>query len=306
MIHGESTLNWDLFFSRIQKGKRTMSVLLTLLCLFFATYPRSINAHNNMQQTTQIQVPSSSKFKLITTLYHETNETRCLEYITCIEKNLQNPLIDTIYVIYETTKDKAYGNKLLDYLKSKKIKITYTTERPSYGVFFELANKEYPNSKVIVSNADIFFNETLNSLTHYDLRNKFLALTRWNVAQDGTLTECSPRGSCQDTWIFQTPLPPFENTAIKLGTWGCEHAIAYQAQKSGLFVANPSRSIQCCHLHLSEYRAGSQKASYENQGKISIIPKCTIMELDEQCKALYISQLRLRTGRRIPIILDKI
>lgn len=280
-----------------------MKILPALLCLVFASYSNQLNP-NTAQQVTQRPLPSTSKFKLITTLYNETNEIRCLEYITCIEKNLKHPLIDTIHVIYETTKDKAAGNKLLDYLKSKNIKITYTPERPSYGVFFELANKEYPHCKVIVSNADIFFNETLNNLALYDLRNNFLALTRWDVTQDGSLTECSPRGTCQDTWIFQTPLPIFENTTIKLGTWGCEHAIAYQAQKSGLFIANPSRSIQCCHLHLSAYRTGTQISSYKNEGKISIIPKCTIMELDEQYKALYLRQLRLRTGRRNPIIMD--
>lgn len=252
------------------------------------------------------QTPISSKFKLLTTLYNEKNEKRRLEFITCIETNLKNTSIDTIHVIYDTAKDDVHGSLLLDYLKTKNVKISYMPGRPSYGDFFAIANNVYPNCKVMVSNADIFFNETLALLESYDLRDKFLALTRWTVRSDGTLVECSPRGSCQDTWFFQTPLRTFENSSIKIGTWGCEHAIAYQAQKSGLTLFNPSRSIQCCHLHLSDIHNSIQDSPYKNMGKITVINKCTIMEMDETQRTLYLDKLRLRAGRRTPIILNNI
>ncbi|MFA6262844.1 MAG: hypothetical protein WCW33_04430 [Candidatus Babeliales bacterium] len=260
-------------------------------------------AHHALTGEMQTQVLPSSKFTLITTLYNEKHEKRYLEFITCLEKNLKNSSIDTIHVAYDTAKDDASGSVILNYLKSKNIKISYISERASFGDLFEIANKEYPNSKIVVSNADIFFNETLALLEPYDLRNKFLALTRWNVRGDGTLVEFFARGNSQDTWIFQLPLPTFENDSIKMGILDCDLAIAYQAQKSGLILFNPSLSIQCCHLHLSEMRNYARSFPYNDLGKIKFIPKCTVMEINEQQRELYLKNLRLSFGRRKPIIL---
>jgi hypothetical protein len=260
-------------------------------------------AHHAPKNEIQTPTPPSSKFKLITTLYNEKHEKRYLEFMTCLEKNLKNPSIDTIHVAYDISKDDANGSVILNYLTSKNIKISYISERASFGDLFEIANKEYPNSKVIVSNADIFFNETLTLLEPYDLRNKFLALTRWNVRGDGTLVEFFARGNSQDTWIFQLPLPKFEIDSIKLGILDCDLAIAYQACKSGLILFNPSLSIQCCHLHLSEMRNYARNFPYNDLGKIRAIPKCTVMEIDEQQRDVYLKNLSLSFGRRKPIIL---
>src|SRR6185312_9253148 len=106
---------------------------------------------------------------------------------------------------------------------------------------------------------DIYFNETLDLLRDYDLENKFLALTRWDVQKDGSLkpfiksTGESFDGS-QDVWIFKTPIKRFNNARMQLGTTWCDGKIAYQAKKEGLIVLNPCKSIQCCHLHLSNVR----------------------------------------------------
>lgn len=246
--------------------------------------------------------PISRTFKLLTTLYNEKNEQRAAEFITCMENNLRNSSIDTIHVLYDTAKDDAHGSVILDYLKSRNITISYIQERATYGDFFKLANEMYPHCKIIVSNADIFFNETLTALEPYDLGNKFLTLTRWNVSRDGILVAFDPTGGCQDTWIFQTPLSKFKNDAIKIGILGCEHAIAYQAKQSGLELFNPSLSIQCCHLHLSEIRNYARTTPYQNMGKIRIIPKCTVMEMDEDQRNLFHKNLRVNAGRRKPII----
>ena len=39
-----------------------------------------------------------AKFKLITTLYNETNKAGCAEYRLCLEKNLAHDLIDEIHI----------------------------------------------------------------------------------------------------------------------------------------------------------------------------------------------------------------
>jgi hypothetical protein len=199
----------------------------------------------------------------MTTLYNETHEERCAEYITCLDKNLAHPLIRKIHVLYDTAKDDA-ENKLLRYVQSKPVTITYITGRPTYGECFELANNCYPRETIILSNADIYFNHTLQLLVGYDLHNKFLALTRWDVKPDGLLEifkqYCDGEfcalwsETSQDAWIFQTPLKKFNHDTIRLGTMTCDSLIAYQAYAAGLEVSNPCLSVQACHLHLSAIR----------------------------------------------------
>jgi hypothetical protein len=207
-----------------------------------------------------MQATEQLKFKLITFLFNETNQQRIDEYITCIEKNLAHKCIDKVHVIYDPSKDSANNeNKILNYLKSKNIEINYVAGRPSFKYCFDLANKNYPNSKIILINADIYFNETLNLLMNYDLTNKFLPLTRWNVKNDGKLELFdigTPwNGLSHDCWIFQTPIRTIMETDIfKLGTWNVESIVSYYANKSGLTVLNPCLTIQACHLHNSQIK----------------------------------------------------
>lgn len=219
---------------------------------------------------------TSNKFKLLTTLYNEKKEKRCLEFKECIKINLKHSLIDTVHVLYDTSQDEKREGKLLKFLLSKKVKISYISGRPTFGQFFEIANNNYPDSKIIISNADIFFNETLQLLETYNLSNKFLAITRWNVQKNGTLVEFSPEGKSQDVWIFQTPLPQFKNDKIKIGLLGCENVLAYQAQECGLTLLNPSLSIQCCHLHLSKVKTYSHTWPYAKMKKIGKLKKTTL------------------------------
>ena len=197
---------------------------------------------------------NDNKFILITMLYNEKNPKRVQEYITCLEKNLAHDRIDTIHVFYDTSND--YGNNaMLKYLKSKEVVITYIEGRATYQDCFNLANERYPYSRIIISNADIYFNDTLKLLDDYNLTDKFLALTRWDVKRDCCIKPFTPFGSySQDTWIFESPIRKFNGPTIQLGTPGCDNKIAFQAHKSGLKVTNPCKTIQCCHVHLSGIR----------------------------------------------------
>jgi hypothetical protein len=219
------------------------------------------------------------KFNLIISLYNEKNKQRAAEYKLCLEKNIDHPLINQIHIVYDTTKDDNV-NELLRFLESKKVYIHLVSDRPSYGYCFQLANTLMPHSNVIVSNADIFFNDTLCELQFYDLSNKFLAITRWNVCQDGKLrifgSMYSPRSDSQDVWIFRTPLKQFENDGIKMGLLDCDGRIAFQAQKAGLHVINPCRTIQCCHVHLSGIRNWTDRVGKYPHHEAILIPGTTL------------------------------
>lgn len=201
---------------------------------------------------------AQAPFIFITVLYNETNSRRMQEYIDCLHYNLEHPLIEKIHIIYDTSKDDN-KNKLLRFLQTKDLDITFINGRPTYGYCFSLANVLYPHRTIMVSNADIYFNKTLNKLKNVDLANKFIVLTRWNIGLGGRkrleyIRRRKPNIWSHDTWIFQTPLIPFEHDDIQIGTAYCDCRIAYQAQKAGLTVLNPCLSIECCHLHQSRVR----------------------------------------------------
>lgn len=203
------------------------------------------------------EAEKNNKFVLIINLYNEKEKRRIVEYQKCLITNLKHSSIREIHVIYDTLKDDQY-TPLLNWLKKQKVTINYTKRgHPTFGFCFDLANQNYPNSKIILSNADVYFNETLKLLENYDLTGKFFALTRWNVLKDDFLRieNNVKSGTSADTWIFETPLPKFINQQIiKLGTFPCEALIAYGANEAGLETLNPCWTIQCCHMHQSNVR----------------------------------------------------
>jgi hypothetical protein len=198
------------------------------------------------------------RFILITTLYNEKNLQRAQEYITCLERNLTMGLIEKIHILYDTHKDSSdmKENKLLLYLLSlpqNSIVLSKISRRPTFELCFALANQVYPDKKIIIANADIFFNQTLYTLSDYNFENKFLALTRWDVTQNNKLVFFEEPSS-QDAWFFKTPLAPFRKSYYELGMMRCDNCIAYQAREAGLIVGNPSLTVQACHMHLSNIR----------------------------------------------------
>lgn len=213
------------------------------------------------------------KFKLIIVLYNETNEERIAEYIICLEKNLAHDRIGQLHVVYDVSKDDN-KNIILNYLKNENIPITYVSSRATYAFCFNLANELFPNSRIILSNADIYFNETLELLDDYDLTDKFLILTRWDIEKDGSLSlhSYSPKAEksySHDSWFFSTPLY-FKDGNVLIGTPGCDGTIASQAQKNGFGLLNPCFSIQGCHLHLSGLRNYEQKSAYPYTGLLPV------------------------------------
>lgn len=201
---------------------------------------------------------NEAPFVLMTMLYNEKNSRRIQEYITCLERNIKHELIGQIHIFYDKTNDDR-KNKLLTHLQKLGVTITYLNSRVTYGDCFALANTLYPNKKIIIANADIYFNNTLYKLVDYDLTGKFLALTRWDEEKHGVLTPYRRyyginTPDSQDVWIFQSPIRRFQDDDIALGWPLCDGRIAYQANASGFRVLNPCMTIQCCHLHYSRIR----------------------------------------------------
>jgi hypothetical protein len=185
---------------------------------------------------------------LLVGLYLDPDAERMREFLTCIERNAANRKLAAVHVFVE--QDVEPGELIARYpqLAAPKIHLIPLGKRRTYLDMFRYANRELPGRRVLIANADIFFDHTLGRLDDYDLTGALLCLSRWDQ-YDG-VWRLFDFESSQDVWIFDTPVPEF-NCDFHLGVLGCDNRVAWEARAGGLAVSNPSRTIRAYHLHVS-------------------------------------------------------
>jgi len=133
------------------------------------------------------------------------------------------------------------------------IRVRELYSRPTFNEFFDAANSFFPEGSVVaISNSDIFFDETIQ-LAENIKENEVYALSRWDIQKDGS-SKLFNRWDSQDTWIFRTPIKEIQGADFTLGLGGSDNVIAHLLEQSGYVVTNPSKTIHCHHLHLSNVR----------------------------------------------------
>jgi hypothetical protein len=218
------------------------------------------------------QQSKSFGIHLLITFYDEPDAGRLEEYECCLRWNIQNPYIKKIHVFYENRK-----NEISPLLKHAKVQVyDCRTEAPrtiSYGRLFEFANDYLKSEIVAIANSDIHFDLSLRKLKRSDLSGQVLALTRYNRGIYGSYyCKIWERKSwSQDSWIFRSPLPDF-NGNIYMGWRGCDNKLAYEMNKAGIVVTNPSQDIKTWHYHrISDrnYMRHNQSYLSESDFKVS-------------------------------------
>ena len=185
--------------------------------------------------------------RLFTTVYPETNPARRAEYEECLRRNLACAELDEVCVLAE-----GDGIRLPP---SPKLRERRILKRPSYDDFFSWINEVAgPDDVSIIANTDIYFDSNIRALEHIAWRaNTCLALSRWDVQADGTARLFEAADS-QDCWIFKGKIGDVKGD-IPVGVYDCDNKIAWELERAGYNVLNPSLSIRCFHLHLSGYRS---------------------------------------------------
>lgn len=182
--------------------------------------------------------------RLFTSYYNEQDPERKAELVTCLNKNVQNELIDIIYVIIEPDATKPIIDEKIVYVQS---------QRPTFSDFFKLSNLSADEDDIsIIANSDIYFDESLG-LTDKIHFNDLWALARWDVQKNGSV-ELLDRRDTNDCWIWKGKLKQVPDCDIQLGRGGSDNSICERLQRAGYVVKNPSRDIKCRHLHLSNIR----------------------------------------------------
>lgn len=182
---------------------------------------------------------------LIVQYYRAATPERQTEIDTCLRENLENPHIAVVHLLTEE------DFELSGFPNPYKIRQTVIGERLTYERAFQYANAWTETVIWILSNADIYFDDTLRFLSPIDFTTQFFALTRHNVMPDGSLEFMPPEyahGS-QDAWVFTAPVPLEKMfTSFYLGIPGCDHRIAYEFIHIGYIGYNPSLKVIVKHL----------------------------------------------------------
>ena len=200
---------------------------------------------------------------LLVNFFKSNNDKRNKEYLFALNKNIENEYIDTIFLFVE---DMSHAEGI----ESKKVKIIELDSRPTFQDIIDFSNKELKGQKCIISNTDIFMDDTLCHVKDNDILNLFLCLTRWDVKPDGTIEyyDVENKGWTQDTYIYESPID-IKDANFFVGLPGQENRLAYLAYESGLNVINPSLLVIIKHFHLTDYTSDSNSRHSENrvQGK---------------------------------------
>ena len=206
-------------------------------------------------------------------------ETRHQEYLNAISANINNRFIDKIVVLIS-------DQSVLPF-QSEKLKVTQLKSRPSFQDILNLCNKEHIGNICIIANTDIEFDSSLGKINYSNIQNKFIALNRHEVLDNGAYQRFRNKiGDSQDSWIFKSPCP-IQNSDFYLGQLGCDNRIAYLAHESKMEVINPSHQIITIHHHKSNFRTNSKDKSQTVQGWQLLVQASANIETPSILKKRY-------------------
>ena len=159
-------------------------------------------------------------YNLFLEYFENSNKARDDEVLKAIHNNIKLNLFDKIYIFTESLTINIFNPN---------VEIIKINERMTFKKMFEYINELSSNDHInVICNNDIYFDNTLLKLKDYDLNNKFLALLRRNVLEDGTselfefdkndcVERVDQRTDSQDAWIFKGHIKVPHNSNFYFG-----------------------------------------------------------------------------------------
>lgn len=195
------------------------------------------------------------EINLFVNWYKPENLDRQKELLFCLVRNLSNEYINQIFL---------FGSDLPE-INNPKLKLI-SSERLTFLQLFQLMNyyRTDNNTISILSNADIYFDYSLKSLSNNNFHNSVYCLSRYDIINKNLDVKFINRNDSQDSWIFQGKIKNIDANFF-LGVRGADNKIAYLLKVNGYRVLNPSLSIRSFHYHLSNHRPSNYNSN--------IIPK---------------------------------
>jgi hypothetical protein len=183
--------------------------------------------------------PTTDPIHVVTQFYLPQNKERVAEIRLALQKNVDNPFVDTITLLNE----REYTQEELG-VQSPKI----TQRVVGHRLLFSDAFHERAFGYTALMNADIYVDETIDRLHLTDLhtRRAMFALLRYDA---GNLF--GPRADSQDTWILHssTTIQSLKAFHFELGRPGCDNKVAYLFSCMGYEIYNDPLLIKTHHCH---------------------------------------------------------
>jgi len=235
-----------------------------------------------------------SHFTLFVSFFNEKKTERLKEYESCFLKNIENHFIKEIHVSYEyltNSELETIKSNIPSFLKHKKVKLEFVQKNKprdfSYLYFIKKANRVLDSGeKFIIANTDIYFDESLEAANNTDFSKITFALTRYNFEPYLNMANVPWERNIgsQDSWFMQTPFPESPQFDLNLGWIGCDNRIAYELDKAGYMVLNPSLTIKTWHIHKETFqKILYKKYSYRHSGKpYKFLPFISLEDIQKQ------------------------
>jgi hypothetical protein len=181
-----------------------------------------------------------------------TNARRAREIQTCLQKNLECPLIDHVLLLNEM----EYADLPVAH---PKLQTSVLGHRLTYYDIMRTIQERVPaGDYVAFANSDIYFDATLGQCWRIGMAEKSLclALLRW---EETTRELFGPRADSQDSWIVARDTVARmsiteDDFGFPFGKSGCDNALALVMMRQRCLVANPAHSIHTWHVHASNHR----------------------------------------------------
>ena len=224
----------------------------------------------------------SSDFAIVTTMFNEQDNQRREEFVETLNLNISNKFISRIFIFFEEkpshenySKDDSF-EKIRKGIYHEKVTTIPINFRPSFSEMIGFANQFAPQSKIILSNADIYFDDTLALIENYHLHNSLLAITRYEkINNEWILHKQSYKinnlnyYTSHDSWIFKTPFNCKIEPSFRPGFPSCEKFMG-DVFAHGYKIANPSLDIRSFHIHASD------KRNFEDRDYYPFYPYCLV------------------------------
>ena len=214
-------------------------------------------------------ISDSTKVCLFQQFFLHKNEERRKEIQYCLRKNLMNTHITDIYLLNDI--GRPYTKDELGVDGGLKIHQLFLKRRLKYSDVIELIDSLKLIAYVIIANADIFFDDSLNNLLSVDLvfNKQVFCQLRWEFEGENKPVNIFsnrgvPRIDSQDAWIYHSHHNDLLYKHIRafnfeLGQAGCDNHITYLFKILGFGIINDPVFIHCLHYHKTQIREYTQE-----------------------------------------------
>lgn len=215
----------------------------------------SLTVNNVRWTSSQDCVPPT--ICVMTQYFVHANAKRAREIRKCLMNNCVNPYVDKIIMLTEKDLTAEWSS-----LKGRdKIEQHIIGTRLTYADLLRATAEYVPlNTVVAYTNADIYLDESILSVYSLDMRDKMLALLRWDTDDKGSEPKLfGPYCDSQDTWIVlsdsvKSRTFDYERFNYQLGRAGCDNRFTADMFANRFLILNPANTIKTLHIHKSDIR----------------------------------------------------